>query len=222
LFDIVIVDIFMGDDSYGFVVKLNDSHYKLVFKFNHLFFDGGSFLVLKEQIDEARKETPLDIEDKTKKIDYYDYSTFLSNLKYEKIDLENCLSLSGFLQSLETVRKSSVSGEMRDDLFEIDLSILNGGSKNIYNEILLFSYAKLIGTLWEIDNVPIISYSYGRNCKDGKFDRIIGTFLDFIPLLLDVNGNKGSNFKYLLEDLLDYREYIKNTNLNFSNFIAKK
>ena len=186
-------------------IKLNHSNYKLVFEFNHLVFDGGSYLVLEEQIDEAQKETPLTIEGKKKKNDYYEYATFLSHLKYEKIHLENYLKIPGYLHSLEIVRKRSVTGNMTDDFFEIDLSILNARSKDIYNEILLFSYARLIGNLYGIDYVPLILYSYGRNYKDGKFNDIIGTLQDYIPVSLSLDGNNDLNFTYLLANLMDYR-----------------
>jgi hypothetical protein len=203
------------------IVKSDNSNYKLIFMFNHLIFDGESVLLLEEQI-EGRKETLLDKEEKKERIDYYDYTTFLNNLKYENLNLENYLSIPDFYEYVGKALKSNKTKEIKEDFFEIDLSILKGRAKDIYNEILLLSFSKLIGNVYGIDKVPILFYSYGRNYKARNFWNIIGTFQDIIPVLFHRDRNRDDNFKDFLENFLDYREYIKNSNLNFMNFVLKK
>jgi hypothetical protein len=204
------------------IVKLDNSNYKLIFLFNHLIFDGGSVLFLDEQIENILRGARLDREEENEKIDYYDYTYFLNNLKYENISLEKYLHIHEYLEYVEKVVKNNKANELADDLFEIDLSILNDRSKDIYNEILFLSYAKFMGNLYGIDKVPLLFYSYGRNYKDGNFRNVIGTFQDTIPVLFHLEKNRDTNFEYLLENFLDYREYVRNSNLNFTNFVLKK
>ncbi len=202
------------------IIRLDNSHSKLIFIFNHLIFDGGSSLSLTKQVNAFEKD--FHNPPGTKKVDYYDYSNFLHNLNYENIHLEKYLHIPDYLESVNNVYTSIKTNSFVDNIWEIDISILNKSSKDIYNEILLLSYAKLIRDLFGIDNVPILFYSYGRNYKDANFSNVIGDFHDTIPILFNLDSAKNINLKEYLENFLEYRAYVRDANLNFNNFILKK
>ncbi|MGE5340431.1 MAG: condensation domain-containing protein, partial [Candidatus Omnitrophota bacterium] len=203
------------------VVKLSENHYRLLFVFNHLVFDGGSYSVLEEQIEQARKEVN-EGSDRTRNsidsYDYYDYAAFLNQLNYDTINLENHLPVSTYLRQVDRVRDVFDKRQLQRVSFEVDLSMLKPEKQHLYHEILFFAYARLIGDLYGIANVPLIFYSYGRNYKNGNFNKMIGTFQDFVPVLIDLKEKPG----LVLEAFLAYREYIKEVDLNFTNFIRKK
>jgi acyl transferase domain-containing protein/aryl carrier-like protein len=206
-----------------FVLKWDNSNYQLIFAFNHLIFDGESVLLLEEDIEKARKETHSDgyEEGKKVKIDYRDYSNFLNDLKYEDIVLEKYLNIPEYLEYVEALLRNEVK-EMAIDLFDIDISILKTNYREFYNEILLLIYAKFISNLYKISKVPILFTSNGRNYKDCNFRNIIGDFHDDIPVLFSPDRGDYSYFNRFLETFIEYRQYIRDNNLNFLNFLLKK
>ncbi|MGD2090955.1 MAG: SDR family NAD(P)-dependent oxidoreductase [Candidatus Aminicenantes bacterium] len=198
------------------MVKTDYRSYTLYFIINHLIFDGESVLILRRQIDQFSKG----IEEENEKDDYYTYSNFLKNLTYEDLDLETYLNIPAFLESLDKLPMTDIKKQMEADVFKVDISLLKSHCKDFYHEILFLSYAKLMHHLFGIEKVPLSFYSHGRNYKDANFRNMIGVCYNHIPVLFSFN--KKLNYKNMLENFLGYRKYIRNANLNFANFIAKK
>jgi acyl transferase domain-containing protein len=198
------------------IVRTDYSSYTLFFIINHLIFDGESVLILRRQIDHFSKG----IETESGKDDYCTYSNFLKNLTYEDLDLETHLNIPAYLESLDKIPETNINKKMEADVFKVDISPLKSHCKDFYHEILFLSYARLMHHLFGIEKVPLSFYSHGRNYKDANFRNMIGVCYNHIPVLFSFNNK--FDYKNMLENFLRYRKYIRDANLNFASFIAKK
>ncbi len=204
------------------VVKLEHSHYKVFFAFNHLIFDGESAGVLTRKIQRKYDEpdgNKVPQERTGSANNYADYIAFLKGLDYEDIDLARYLNLDVYPASINEALKKFKTGELQYDDLEIDIENLGKDSRDYYNEIILLCYAKLVQDLFGVKKVPLVFMSNGRTYKDGNFTDIIGDFHDLIPMLLSFE--KGFNPREITREIIEYREYIKNHNLNFINYFRK-
>ena len=77
----------------------------------------------------------------------------------------------------------------------------------------------MIGEIFNIDKIPFLITSNGRNYNGGNFNNVVGEFHDRIPILLPISRHS-SPFP-IIERVVQYRTYIKENNLNFSNFLVK-
>jgi hypothetical protein len=196
--------------------KWDEKTHKLFITFNHLIFDGESHKILRERIDNI--VSGADTGEISK--DFSDYTGFLKGIGEEAPGLEQHIDLPAYIECSEQAYKNFKTGNLKYDGFEIDLSALEGDIKDFYNEILLVCFARLAGTLFEMENVPIILIANGRNYKDGNFNNIIGDFHDYVPVLFSFGP--ASNPRRSLENYLNYKQYIMENNLNFMNFFVKK
>lgn len=198
-------------------VKWDHSLYKVLFSFNHVIFDGTSQRILSEKMGEIRnRKEDVPIKPET---DYYDYCKFLDRLDYQHVCLDKYLDIDEYKRSLKEVSSRFIKGDLKTDNFEIDISMLKGEIKDLYNEIIMLSFAKLVKELFRIDQVPITGVSHGRHYKNGNFSHVMGDLHDHIPALFTL-GN-GTDPMALIEKYLDFKKYIFNMNLNFVSYASK-
>jgi amino acid adenylation domain-containing protein len=196
--------------------KWDEKTHKLFIVFNHLIFDGESHKILRERIDNMVRGA--DTGEIRK--DFSDYVGFLKGIGAEVPGLEQHIDLSAYIECSEKANKNFKTGNLKYDGFDIDLPVLQGDLMDFYNEIVLMCFARLVGTLFEMEEVPIMLISNGRNYKDGNFNNIIGDFHDYVPVLFSFGP--GSTPGRGLENYLNYKQYIMENNLNFMNFFVKK
>jgi aryl carrier-like protein len=203
-------------------VKLDHNKYKVFFAFNHMIFDGQSVGVLSQKIQTNKENPRNNLENKEKKQpakDYPDYITFLNGLNYEDIKLEKYLDLEDYSRSVKKAVKKFQIGELKYDGLEIDIKNLNQDFRDYYNEIILLCYANLIKDLYGVIKVPMLFMSNGRSYKNGNFSNVIGDFHDLIPVHMSFEN--GTPPQEIIEKFINYREYIRNHNLNFINYLSK-
>ena len=211
----------IGDVLYRLVVfKTDSSSYHLTAAFNHLIFDGESGRILEEKIRELSSGKKNIGETRRFYKDYFDYINFLNNLDYKDINLENYVPASEFIQYQKKYLDVFPEADLALLIFEVDISLMNDTLRNLYNEIVLLCYAKLLSHLFRIEKVPLTFVSNGRRYKNGNFSKVIGDFHDSIPALFSFNGS--SKYQEIVENFISYRKYIKAKSLNFSNFYIKK
>jgi amino acid adenylation domain-containing protein len=197
------------------VLKSDHNHYEIIFALNHLIFDAASISIMRQKIENIRSG----MENTDVEKDYCDYTNFMDNLDYGNIHLEKYLNVFEYTKAVEAVLNNFTVGTMKYDGFEVDISNLSKGLTHLYNEIVFLCYAKFIHKMFNVENVPLQFASFGRNFKGGTFPNIIGDFHDGIPVLFSLNRQLRPEI--FLENFLDYREYIRNNNLNFKNYFIK-
>jgi hypothetical protein len=199
-------------------VRLGITAYEVIFVFNHIIFDAESRRVLQDQLRRLSKRK--DRSPGTNQKDYHHYVSFLNDLTYENVELEKYLDLDNYLRYVDRSYKKFTFTKFQRDSFEIDLSILNDRWKDFYIEIMLLCYAGLIRKFFDIEQVPIAAYTNGRNYKNENFNDLIGFFSDMTPILFSFKKNFDPVTK--IENLVDYRKYIWENNLHFTNYFLKK
>jgi len=203
------------------VLKWDQKVYKIIFTFNHLIFDGRSVRLLPEKIEKIRRRKPPADGPITPKTDYYDYCSFMNRLDYRDVRLEKYLDIDGYRHAIEKAARDFNPSGFKNDGFDLDISMMKDGLKDLYNEIILLAYAKMINDLFGISQVPINFISQGRHYKDGNFNEVIGDFHDFIPVFFPVcDGGPGPGHWQIIENFLDFRKYIKEMNLNFLSYFV--
>jgi amino acid adenylation domain-containing protein/FkbM family methyltransferase len=200
------------------VLKLSQTHYKVVFSFNHLIFDGLSICIVKNTLEKLSHGLP-EGEINKPGSSYRDYVNFLERQDYSGINLEKYLKISDYFENVEKSFEHFDIGTSQYISFELDISNLNENLKNFYNEVILLCNTQVIGELFGLENIPITFISYGRSYKDGSFHETIGDLHDYIPLLFHLKQDPGP--AVVMEKLIDFRKYIKENNLNFTIFMAK-
>jgi amino acid adenylation domain-containing protein len=201
----------------------NRCHYKVLFAVNHLIFDGSSARMLPEKIDNIRKRRTGSTKGKKlvlPKIDYHDYCQFIHRINYKRNLLEKHLALDDYKQAVKQAVGALNTGPVTNSSFEVDISSLPRNLKNLYNELILLTYARTLGHLLDIDPVPITYISHGRHYKNGNFSDVIGDFHDYIPVLLFVC--KYSSSRKNLEDFLKFKSFIQRENLNFISLVMDR
>lgn len=204
------------------ILKYDIKTFKLIFVFNHLVFDAESSGILEEQTREISRAGTTDAqqaETPQNHTDYDEYVRFMGDLTYKDIRLDMYFDFKHYPGSVEEAHRAFTTGELRRDRFEIDISNVKEELKDYYNEIILLCYARLIGQVFQLKNVPVAIYSNGRNYKSRNFKNTIGLFIDQIPYLF--SPGKHSDPKASIERFLNYREQIGNRNLNFINYFMK-
>jgi amino acid adenylation domain-containing protein len=201
------------------VVKTDNKTLKLIFAMNHLIFDGESIKILKNKIQNITERPGEFKETRMKKKDYYDYVKFMLDLSYEGIDLEKHANFGDFFKYGNKIHEKFEIGEIGYGDLEIDIGNLTEDLKNYYNEMMLLCYANLINELWDTRGVSLLFASNGRNYKDGNFNDILGDFHDIIPVFLSFEKNPHP--QKVIEEFINYRQYIKNHNINFVNYFRK-
>jgi len=203
------------------LVKVTHTHYRLVFLFNHLIFDGESVGILHKQLHSLSQdiETEEPKEKNTSVNNYRDYVDFLRKQDYEDIQLEKYIYFPEYARSIEQITKNYHVRELKYEAFELDISIINERFKGYYNEIALVVYTKVLGHLFAVEKVPIEYISNGRVYKGGEFNHIIGDFPDSIPVLFPLDGHRDP--RWVIDHFIQYKEFLKANNLNFLNYAYK-
>jgi amino acid adenylation domain-containing protein len=196
------------------VLKWENNLYKVLFSFNHLIADGTSQRILPEKIDEIRnrkQDGPI-----KPTIDYYDYYNFLKRRDYSNIMLDKYLDIHEYQGSLREITGRFVKSYTKSHGFELDISILKAGVKDLYNEIILLTFAKLIEELFGVQPVPVTSVVHGRHYREENFKDVFGDLHDYIPVLFPA-GN-GINPLKAIQNFLEFKKYIYDMNLNFVSY----
>jgi acyl transferase domain-containing protein len=201
------------------VLKVDHSHYELIFELNHLIFDGTSAGILGAQLDNLTRGTGYPQEKETSIKGYQHYTEFLNAQNYEDIHLEKHINLHQYSRSIEEITKKYNIADMKQEVFELDISIINEKSRGYYNEIVLWVYAKTIGHFFGVDKVPIIFTSHGRTYKYGDFNHTIGDYHDLIPVLFHLDKHTAP--MSMMDHFIRYKEFVRENNLNFINYVVK-
>jgi amino acid adenylation domain-containing protein len=203
--------------------KWDERKYKLFIILNHLIFDGESHKILRERIDRLIEQGAHHSGNNRPGKSFRDYTEFLSGISENVAGLEQYLDLPDYMNACAKARARFETGNLKIHGFDLDISILKGNLKDMYNEIILLCYARMTSNLFEMENAPIIVISSGRNYKDGNFNNIIGDFHDLVPVQIPFESH--STPQQSLEGLknyMNYRTFIVEKNLNFINFFVKK
>jgi amino acid adenylation domain-containing protein/non-ribosomal peptide synthase protein (TIGR01720 family) len=202
------------------VIKWAHRQYKIVFVLNHLISDGESRRVINNRLYNLRQEIEYLRQIPGTETDYSDYVQLLDAVDYGRIDLQKYIDVNYFSrcgdEAFRKLKNKKIAATHIDSL-ELDLSNLEPGVMEYYNEVLVLSFAELVGRLSGISRVPIKFLSTGRNYRDGNFNNQIGFFADVIPVLIPVDAQPIRQVK----DFIDYRAYIRDINLNFSSYLEK-
>jgi amino acid adenylation domain-containing protein len=210
------------------VVKSEPVRYRIMFAFNHLIFDGESIKILQSKMRDIVAEIVNPNQEKKSKTrqqgenDYSDYLGLMASRDYRDIDLSGYTNLQDFTRCTREIKKQFQVGDMKYESFEIDISGLDSRWNHLYNEILLICYARFISEMFNIPYVPVLVLSSGRNYKGGNFNRVIGDFHDYIPLGIDLSPGTGISLSRQLENIIDYKKFAREHNINFTNFFTKK
>jgi len=205
------------------VLKWAENLYKIILAVNHLIFDGGSIRLFPVKMAEIRRRKPGkdgQIKAVEPKTTYADYCRFINGLTYHNIQLERYFHRESFVQAVKTASRAFNPGPIKRDRFELDFSHLREQEKERYNEVILLAYAKMINALFSVHPVPINFVSQGRHYLGANFGEVLGDFHDFIPVLFPVA--EPADHDRTIEKFLAFREYIKETNLNFTAYIVKR
>lgn len=199
------------------ILKTDHTHWRLILQVNHLIGDGTCVGIMDEQFHALRQGTGKPQNNSTPTIDYFDYVNFMKNQDYKHIALDKYVNFRDFRRANQAIWKNYKTADTKHESFEVDISIVHEAFKNYYNEIVFLAYAKLIGDLFGIDKVPILYLTNGRVYKDANFSHIIGDFHDNIPVLFSLDEEP----RTAMERFIDYKRFIRENNLNFTNYIAK-
>lgn len=202
------------------LVKCDNSIHQLIIVINHLIVDGETIGILQNKVMDISKRIEEVIENPEEIKNYADYVDFLDRQNYKDIGLEKYFSFKYYQESLGHILAGFRMADVKEDNFYIDISNMNKNLTEFYNEIIFLCYAKVVKELFTIDKVPLAFVSNGRIYKDGNFKNIIGDFHDQIPVLF--RFDQGLEPNVLIRRFLDYKDLIREKNLNFSNYILKE
>jgi acyl transferase domain-containing protein/aryl carrier-like protein len=204
------------------LLEWEPARFQLIFSFNHLIFDANSMLPLNKKLDDAfstlqNPSVNPEITDKT--LNYCDYAGFLNQLDYEELRFDKYLNITHYLSYVSKVTQES-KVPFKHNFFQVDMSPLKDSFKDFYHEIFLLCFAATVGDLYQLDKVPLLLYAHGRDYKNGNYRNLIGSFQDNIPLLLPLD--RINKFTQFLKEFQDYKDFVRNKDLNFVNFIIQK
>jgi amino acid adenylation domain-containing protein len=206
-----------------FLLKSGEQRYSVLFVINHLIFDGGSQRLLKVKLDEISRRH---INPGNPQTSYFDYCRFIRQQDYRETGLgpymEPYIDTNAYTRAVEEVSAGFENGNIKTFAFEIDMSLLDYSRKELYNEFMLLTYAGVLGELFGISPVPVRFVSQGRFYKDAQFGDVLGDFHDFIPMLFRAARENSQSQWHTVQHILDYRNMVKETNLNFTATILNR
>ncbi|MCU0288612.1 MAG: SDR family oxidoreductase, partial [Acidobacteria bacterium] len=133
------------------VLKLDQTQFRLLLQINHLIFDGTSFGILDEQFHALEHGTEGPQNKNTPVTDYYDYVQFMKKQNYDHTGLDQYVNPKDYFHTNNVILKKYEMANTQYESFEVDISGINANFKDYYNEIAFLAFAKLIGDLFGVD-----------------------------------------------------------------------
>ncbi|MCX6582639.1 MAG: beta-ketoacyl synthase N-terminal-like domain-containing protein [Candidatus Aminicenantes bacterium] len=196
------------------LLRLDHTHLRLFLQVNHLIGDGACVGILDKQLYAVKHGLE---EPRAPITDYYDYVRFMKEQNYDHIGLDKYLNFGDYSRTNKAILKKYKMANTKYESFEVDISNIDEKFKGYYNEIAFLTFAKSIGDLFGVDKAPIEYVTNGRIYKDGDFNHVLGDFHDTIPVLLSLHEDP----KSVIDGFIDYKRFIKENKLNFTNYASK-
>ncbi|MCR3758487.1 amino acid adenylation domain-containing protein [Clostridium felsineum] len=212
-----------GVIHYRFIlIKESLRCYKLIAPIDHILFDAMSSEIIVRSLREYISGHKLKKSIHT--LNYKDYTRQLlkgpMNIStHEFIKLFNLKEYRLYADDIEKFIVNKVGENEACSLeFKINLKDLSLVEDKIW-EISFFLTVLICKSVFNVKKVPLKLFYYGRNYEDKNYYDIVGYFIDFIPLLIDVDENDiNSNVRQVKKII----KVVKEHNVNFLTLAMSK
>ncbi|MBE6048536.1 MAG: amino acid adenylation domain-containing protein [Clostridium sp.] len=207
-----------GNSLYSIVlIKERKDKYLVVLSAQHLIFDGVSNEILKNDV----LNYCVNGESYEVKNSYKDYGLKIregiKGMKEEEV-IEK-FKLNEFIKLKDNMEFGRLENNI--GIYNIHIPITNK-KIDIINESLDVVY-KFSRLYFDIDKVPVLMVSRGREYDDNKYYDVIGNCIDVVPIVLDENKESkdiNSNFKIASKHNINFVSLVKSE--KYKNDLKKK
>jgi len=182
------------------VLKFNESDFYVAMPCSHLIFDGFSSELLQTYMNRNYESALMRKATDPTKYSYTKYSEKLREMS-EKLtiqDIEETMHISTLAREIKTFLKIKLTSEIKVFKYSVVLKEEINGNElwNLAQNCL----SAILEVHYQIEKVPILLMSSGRQYSGFINSECIGEHLDILPVLFVPGGENSSTFATLISD----------------------